>query len=239
LSLPRKQEREIQKEISNSFTISSIVSGFSYDEDIATKRYTEQSNIIRNIVRLIAECDTEKIRRVGFATLKNLRNKSSNDAQMIYAKLNTVLKTLSTKVWADKDISDDIAIITDVVEKQLIEMTSWDKYKQEVLSQELEWSPSHTSEKFWRESVVKFSENDFRLVGVLVELLNSKKPTVQAIACHDLGEFSRFHPRGKRFIQEHQIHTKVMLLLNQAGDEEVQKTLSSASRRSWSPTGPS
>lgn len=32
----------------------------------------------------------------------------------------------------------------------MIDMTTWDRYKQELLSGVLEWSPAHKSEKFWK-----------------------------------------------------------------------------------------
>jgi len=195
----------------------------SFDEETGNKCFTEQSGVVKNVVRLVAECEVEKIRRIGFACLRNLKGRGTSASQMIYAKLHHTLRIFQNKVFGDKDITDDINVLNEVCEKQLIEMTSWDKYKQEILSSDLEWSPSHTSEKFWRENVNRFGEDDFVIVGVLVELLNSKKPQVQAIACHDLGEFSRYHPRGKRFIQEKNIHARIMILLNESHDEEVQK----------------
>jgi len=193
----------------------------SFDEDIGKNYFTEQSGVIKNIVRLISECEVEKIRRIGFACLRNLKGRGTSAAQMINAKLHVTLKFFVNKIFGDKDITDDINILIDVCEKQLIEMTSWDKYKQEVLSSDLEWSPVHSSEKFWRENANRFGEDDFRIIGVLVELLNSKKSLVQSIACHDLGEFSRYHPRGKRFIQEKLIHEKIMILLENSHDEDV------------------
>ena len=194
----------------------------SFDPVIAEKHFSEQSGVIKHIVRLISECEVEKIRRIGFACLKNLSGKGTAGAQMINARLHQTLRIFGNKVFGDKDMVDDLQFLNEVCDKQLIEMTSWDKYKQEVLSSDLEWSPSHASEKFWRENVNKFSEDDYRLVGVLVELLNSKKPLVQSVACNDLGEFSRYHPRGKRFIHEKGIHIKIMALLENSGDEEVQ-----------------
>eukprot|EP01091_Cochliopodium_minus_P021169 TRINITY_DN957_c0_g1_i2.p1 TRINITY_DN957_c0_g1~~TRINITY_DN957_c0_g1_i2.p1 ORF type:complete len:337 (+),score=101.83 TRINITY_DN957_c0_g1_i2:306-1316(+) len=193
----------------------------SFDEEIGNKYFTEQSGVIKNIVRLIAECEVEKIRRIGFACLKNLKGRGTSAAQMINAKLHVTLRIFTNKIFGDKDITDDINTLIDICDKQLIEMTSWDKYKQEVLSSDLEWSPVHTSDKFWRENVNRFGDDDFRIVGVLTELLNSKKPLVQSIACHDLGEFSRYHPRGKRFIQEKAIHAKIMILLESSHDEDV------------------
>ena len=56
------------------------------------------------------------------------------------------------------------------------------------------------SEKFWKENVKKFEDNDFLLIRKLSELLTSQDNQNVAIACYDLGEFCRFHPFGKVYI---------------------------------------
>jgi len=84
--------------------------------------------------------------------------------------------------------------------------------------QQLEWSPVHT-EKFWKENVKKFDDNDYRknnnfifvffslrnnvilcleLIKKLVGLLDSDRSKNVAIACYDIGEFCRFHPFGRK-----------------------------------------
>lgn len=54
-------------------------------------------------------------------------------------------------------------------------MSSWDKYKKEVLSGTLDWSPMHTSEVFWRNNVDKFEDKDFQLLRVLLKLLETNR----------------------------------------------------------------
>jgi hypothetical protein len=44
-------------------------------------------------------------------------------------------------------------------------LSSWDKYKKEVLSGGLDWTPLHTSEQFWLENAAKFEERDFQVCG--------------------------------------------------------------------------
>lgn len=51
--------------------------------------------------------------------------------------------------WLKEKLADDIKLLS-----------SWDKYKKEVLSGSLEWSPMHTSEQFWLENSPKFEERD-------------------------------------------------------------------------------
>ena len=48
----------------------------------------------------------------------------------------------------------------------------------------------------------RFDRNDFEDIRFLVTLLVDLEagPKTQAIACHDIGEFVRFHPKGRRVI---------------------------------------
>lgn len=79
-------------------------------------------------------------------------------------------------------------------------LSSFEKYQKELHSHHLEWSPVH-SEKFWRENIKKFEDDDFKLIKRLITLLDNNKPNNQAIACYDLGEFCRFHPFGRTVLE--------------------------------------
>ncbi len=97
---------------------------------------------------------------------------------------------------------------------KMLDMTTWDRYRQELLTGQLEWSPAHKSEKFWRENFSRFNDRNFELVGVLAALLGHEEPLTVAIACHDLGEFGRHHPLGKKILHEHDIKNRIMRLID-------------------------
>lgn len=42
-------------------------------------------------------------------------------------------------------------------------LSSFDKYKQEVLLGQLDWSPMHKDPIFWRENITCFEEHDFQV----------------------------------------------------------------------------
>lgn len=42
-------------------------------------------------------------------------------------------------------------------------LSSFDKYKQEVLLGHLDWSPMHKDPAFWRDNITNFEENDFQV----------------------------------------------------------------------------
>ena len=47
-------------------------------------------------------------------------------------------------------------------------------YKAEVLSGNLEWSPVHKNEKFWRENIMRFEDSNFQVLGVLCDVSNNR-----------------------------------------------------------------
>ena len=84
-------------------------------------------------------------------------------------------------------------------------MTSFEKYTKELFAEYFTWSPVH-SEKFWKENVKKFEDDDFCIlfyyilieyIKKIVKLLDSDRKENIAIAAYDLGEFCRFHSFGK------------------------------------------
>ena len=54
-------------------------------------------------------------------------------------------------------------------------MCSFERYKKEVLSGSLDWSPLHTSAQFWKENVTAMEEKDFQILKVLLKLLEASR----------------------------------------------------------------
>lgn len=73
----------------------------------------------------------------------------------------------------DKDIIDDVEYVGGILEKNLKILTSFEKYVKELNTQVLEWSPVHT-EKFWKENVKKFEDQDFLIIRHSNKKLNGK-----------------------------------------------------------------
>ena len=55
----------------------------------------------------------------------------------------------------------------DGLKDNIKKLSSFDKYKQEVLLGHLDWSPMHKDPIFWRENINNFEENDFQVQFVL------------------------------------------------------------------------
>jgi len=194
----------------------------SYDPVVA-EDFSKVTNLVGQTVEIIRREDRVKIRRVGIATLRNLVDKGKNNEQMVKAGMVKLAAGLSQKKWKDDEIENDLEFLNETLEKEFTALNSFDLYKDEVMSGKLVWSLVHRSEKFWRENVGRFEENNFKIVGVLLELIRtSNDPQVLAIACYDLGEFMRFHPRGRKVLSKTDGKVDIMKLMANP-DPEVQK----------------
>jgi len=195
----------------------------SYNDDISAQ-FSATEGLVKGIVEAIRKEEKEKIRRLGLATLRNVMDKGENNEQMITAGMLKVVGYLSQKKWGDEDIEDDLKALSESLEKNMIVLSSFDTYKEEILSGVLSWTPVHRSERFWRENVGRFEEDNFRILQVLLELIRSSDSSnlVLSVACYDLGEFVRFHPRGRRILAQLEGKVDIMKLMAHP-DEEVQK----------------
>eukprot|EP01133_Synstelium_polycarpum_P010235 gene10235-11929_t len=185
--------------------------------------WTSGKGVISKLVSIIKTISKDKIIRMAVATLKNLLDKGNNNEEMIECGFVRMLNFLSNKKWGDQDIVDDLSVLSETLTQDIARMSSFDKYKAEVISNDLEWSPVHKSEKFWKENASRFEENNYNVLKYLHLILKkSENPLHLSIACHDLGEFVRFHPRGKNVIDVLEIKPDIMTLMGNP-NEEVKK----------------
>eukprot|EP01103_Thecamoeba_quadrilineata_P000097 TRINITY_DN10076_c0_g1_i1.p1 TRINITY_DN10076_c0_g1~~TRINITY_DN10076_c0_g1_i1.p1 ORF type:complete len:460 (-),score=85.02 TRINITY_DN10076_c0_g1_i1:105-1484(-) len=193
----------------------------SYNSVVSAK--FGENQVIMRLGGLIRTSVKEKVIRMAIACLRNLVNKGSNNEEMIECNIVKEIDKLTQRKWADEDVIADLDVINQSLQKNMVELSSFTIYKQELFSGELEWSPVHKSEKFWRENHKNFEENNNKPLHVLVNLLRpSSKPLVLAVACYDIGEFVRFHPQGRQLLQNLGAKEMVMSLMNH-DDPEVQK----------------
>jgi len=172
----------------------------SFQPDIAEKIGSE--NVIPVLSDILRNSQKEKVTRIIIATFRNLLEKPDNSkmasVSLIQSKLLPTFEVLSVKTWGDEDIKEDIEFITQRLSDSVQGMSTWDEYVAEVKSGRLEWSPVHRQQKFWRENAINICENNYELLKLLVRSLQiSPDPLIQAIACHDLGEFIRHYPRAR------------------------------------------
>jgi len=174
----------------------------SYSKNVATQM--SATKIIHCLVDLVRRTGThDKVIRMCLATLSNLLNIASNNEQMIDCGLLKPLENLKNKNWGDEDIDADIVLLYEKLQKNMAELSTFDVFKKELIAGTLDWTPAHRSEKFWKENVHRFEEENCKALTLLKDILtNSADPLVLSVACFDVGEIARFHPRGRVLIQQ-------------------------------------
>eukprot|EP01114_Cavostelium_apophysatum_P023162 TRINITY_DN863_c0_g1_i1.p1 TRINITY_DN863_c0_g1~~TRINITY_DN863_c0_g1_i1.p1 ORF type:complete len:459 (-),score=149.73 TRINITY_DN863_c0_g1_i1:15-1391(-) len=182
----------------------------SYSTTVAEQ--INNTTVIKNLVECLKRTGThDKVIRMTLATLRNLMNVSSNNEQMIDAGIIKPLENLKNRNWADDDLTEDLDKLNDVLHQNIALLSTFDVFKKELQSGSLDWTPAHRSEKFWKENVHHFEDDNNKALILLKDILaNSSDPTVLSVACFDAGEVARFHPRGRTLIQ--QVGLKVPLM---------------------------
>ncbi|XP_065890325.1 V-type proton ATPase subunit H-like isoform X2 [Dysidea avara] len=170
--------------------------------------------------------EKEKVKRIILATLRNMLEKPEKAAadlyasQMIHFKALRVLNILVKQTWVDTEIEEDITFLYEYLTASEQDLSSFDEYVHEVRSGRLEWSPVHKSEKFWRENVSRFNDDNYEILRLLVSILEeSPSPVAVSVACFDIGEYVRYYPRGKKVIEQLKGKEVVMKLVVHSNSE--------------------
>jgi V-type H+-transporting ATPase subunit H len=181
----------------------------SFSPKLAEKM--SRQNLIPILGDILSESVKEKVTRIILATYRNFIEKPDerevsrdNAITMVQCKVLKQLEILkqSGQKFEDKDILGDIDFLSETLTTSVTDLSSFDEYATEVKSGRLEWSPVHSSEKFWRENSQRLNEKNHELLKILVRLLEtSKDALVLSVAAHDLGEYVRHYPRGKAIIE--------------------------------------
>jgi len=186
----------------------------SYDDQIAEE--LAGTDIVHNMLRVMRDVTKEKVLRMCVACFRNLVDKADHNEKMIEQGALKQLVVLRNKTWSDEEVVDDLEVVANSLAKSVKILSSVDKYRAEVKTGQLDWTPVHKSESFFRENAEKFAPlgkhmSTFEDLILLSHLLRTKvamqhpnKEDLRTIAviCHDLGEFARWHPRGKKILNE-------------------------------------
>jgi len=71
-----------------------------------------------------------------------------------------------------QDLLEALNQLEEGLKDNIKKLSSFDKYKQEVLLSHLDWSPMHKDPAFWRENITNFEENDFQVLLFIFSYLN-------------------------------------------------------------------
>ncbi|KAJ2002075.1 H(+)-transporting V1 sector ATPase subunit H [Coemansia thaxteri] len=143
---------------------------------------------------------------------------------MLVARVPACLATLAAgRNFKDDDLRTELRQLADDLAERTGVMTTWDEYLNEVASGHLAWSPAHRSEQFWKLHVRRMDEHDHRVVRQLAAVLAEPTAgeTALAVACHDLSQYVRLNPDGKRLLARIGAKARVMALMTGSEFPEV------------------
>ncbi|KAJ2607771.1 H(+)-transporting V1 sector ATPase subunit H [Coemansia sp. RSA 1694] len=168
----------------------------------------------------------EKVVRIVIALWANLLRlaAAANVPAMLVARVPACLATLGAgRSFKDEDLRSDLKQLADDLAEHTGVMTTWDEYLNEVASGKLAWSPAHRSEQFWKLHVRRMDEHDHRVVRQLADVLAepAASETALAVACHDLSQYVRLNPDGKRLLARIGAKTRVMALMTSSSCPDV------------------
>ncbi|KAF8391770.1 hypothetical protein HHK36_022004 [Tetracentron sinense] len=188
--------------------------------------YLATSRALPRLVEVVKGSTKEKVVRVVVLTLRNLISKATFGAQMVDLGLPQVVQSLKAQAWSDEDLLEALDQLEQGLKDNIKKLSSFDKYKQEVLLGHLDWSPMHKDPVFWRDNITKFEENDFQILRVLITILDtSSDPRALAVACYDLSQFIQYHPAGRIIVTDLKAKERVMKLMNHENAEVTKNAL--------------
>jgi len=188
--------------------------------------YLATSRTLPRLIEVVKSSTKEKVVRVVVLTLKNLMSKGTLGAQMVDLQLPQVVQSLKAQAWSDEDLLDALNSLEEGLKDNIKKLSSFDKYKQEVLLGNLDWSPMHKDPIFWRENITNFEEHDFQILRVLLTILDSSNdPRTLAVACFDISQFIQVHPAGRIIVTDLKAKERVMKLMNHESAEVTKNAL--------------
>ncbi|KAH9771350.1 V-type proton ATPase subunit H [Citrus sinensis] len=165
--------------------------------------YLATTRTLPRLIDVVKSSTKEKVVRVVVLILRNLLPKGNFAAQMIDLGLPQVVQSLKAQAWSDEDLLEGLNQLEEGLKDNIKRLSSFDKYKQEVLLGHLDWSPMHKDPLFWRDNITNFEENDFQILRVLLTILDtSSDPRALAVACFDLSQFIQYHPAGRVIVTD-------------------------------------
>ncbi|CAA6670497.1 unnamed protein product [Spirodela intermedia] len=157
---------------------------------------------------------------------QNFLSKGSFGAQMVDLGLPQIVNNMKAQAWSDEDLLEALSQLEEGLRDNIKKLSSFEKYKQEVLLGHLDWSPMHKDPNFWRENISNFEENDFQIVRVLITILDtSSDPTALAVACFDISQFIQYHPGGRIVLSDLKAKERVMKLMDHENAEVMKNSL--------------
>jgi V-type H+-transporting ATPase subunit H len=194
----------------------------SFNDDVLGRVFAKRADsLVALLSSTFEECRVEKILRIALSVVRNLLASPIIAEAIVESALVHAIASLEYEKWRDNDLYDEIKSVASRISSETAKHSNFERYEKELLAGQLRRGYIH-SEKFWLDNVNNFERDNFAPIARLISLLSSNDSITQAVACHDLGEFARLHPSGKRVINKLNGKGAVMALMT-SGNREVAK----------------
>jgi len=191
----------------------------SFEESNHKSTCLVKPNLVQILVNTLGDRLKPKIVRVALMFFQNMLSSAEARELMVMKGLVAVVKRLSKDNWTDKDITVSMSALLNHLQKDVKQMSSFEQYEKEIKTKHLQRGPVHSS-AFWKANHKQFEKNDFALIKKLIELLavQDDHETV-ATALYDLGEFSRFYPKGRELLDT--LHGRERILYHLSSETQI------------------
>ncbi|KAI5077767.1 hypothetical protein GOP47_0007591 [Adiantum capillus-veneris] len=184
------------------------------------------THALPRLIEVARTSTKEKVVRVAILTLRNLVNKDNFASKMVDLGLSKTVQSLKLQAWTDEDLIEGLSALEESLKVSIKTLSSFDLYKQEALSGNLDWSPMHKDSTFWRENIQKFEDHDFQVLRILITLLDtSKDAKTLAVCCQDISQFIQAHSSGRQIVLDLKAKNRVMILMEHDNPEVRREAL--------------
>jgi V-type H+-transporting ATPase subunit H len=197
----------------------------SFNDDVLGRIFAKRADsLVALLSSTFEECRVEKILRIALSVVKNVLSSPTISEAIVESGLVHAIQPLEYEKWRDNELYDEIRSVASRVVAETAKHSNFERYEKELHDGQLRRGFIH-SEKFWLDNVSNFERDNFAPVARLIALLNSNDAITQAVACHDLGEFARLHPSGKRVVNKLNGKGAVMALMTSSNREVAKEAL--------------
>lgn len=192
--------------------------------DFALKSFESPAlDLIEKSLKILDFFNKEKVVRVTLLLMENLcHHKQSLE---ILSDLNglELIQKLQQRHWVDEDIKELLEKLWGIFDENYEEFTSITKFRKEIHLKSLRWGPVHT-ERFWQENFIHFHDKDnLDLIKELVTLLEVENERTVAVALYDLGEFAKYFPFGRSYLDNLGIKQVIYDVMQKSESAEIKK----------------
>ena len=180
-------------------------------------------DLIEKSIKILDFFNKEKVVRIALLLMENLTN--TKQCLEIMSDLNglELVHKLQQRHWVDEDIKNLLEKLWGIFDVNYEEFTSIDKFRKEIHLKTLRWGPVHT-ERFWQENFIHFHEKDnLDLIKDLMGLLEMDNERTVAVALYDLGEFAKYFPFGRSYLDNIGIKSVIYDVMQKSDSAEIKK----------------